>query len=136
MPKSISERKRPKFTGRGKGHSFLQLRHDLLRSPEFNRLSGNAVKLLLFLASQFHGANNGNFSMAWVDLAAAGWASEATARRARDELLEAKFIRITRHGESRRCYLFAVTWLPVDECKGKSLEVPPERVACDWWKTK
>ncbi|HZW17616.1 MAG TPA: hypothetical protein VFF71_02280 [Luteimonas sp.] len=131
----IPEHKRAKFTGRGKGHSFLQLRHDILRSAEFNKLSGNAVKLLLFLVAQFNGRNNGDFSMAWVDIAKAGWASEATARRARDELLEARFIRVTRHGHKRRCFLFAVTWLPVDDCDGKGLEVASERVACHWWKT-
>lgn len=132
---NVSERKRQKFRGRGKGHSFLQLRHDILRSKQFNGLTGNAVKLLLFLFSQFNGRNNGDFSMAWVDLADAGWSSEATARRARDELLAAGFIRITRHGHKRRCFLFAVTWLPVDDCDGKGLEVASERVACDWWKT-
>ena len=50
-------------------------------------------------------------------------------------LLAAGFIRITRHGHKRRCFLFAVTWLPVDDCDGKGLEVASERVACDWWKT-
>lgn len=127
--------KRSKLKGRGRDHSFIQLPHYILRSTEFNSLNGNAVKLLLFLAAQFNGRNNGNLSMAKVDLVKAGWSSEATARRARDELCKKQFIRITRHGGSRRCYLFAITWLPVDECEGKGLEVSSERVPCHWWKT-
>ena len=132
--KRIAEWKRSKLTGRGKDHTFVALRHDMLRSPQFHALSGNALKLLLFFAAQYNGRNNGDLSMGWADLARAGWASEATARRARDELLEGRWIRITRHGTGRVCHLFAVTWQPVDECARHVLEVPSERVACDDWK--
>lgn len=133
--KRIPERKRAKFTGRGRDHTFLQLRHDLLRSPEFNALSGNAVKALLFLAAQFNGRNNGDFSATRSMVLKAGWRSAATAERAIEELLEAGFVVITRHGHRRRCTLYAVTWLPIDECPGKGLERDSERVPSHAWKT-
>lgn len=131
--KRIRGSKRPKFKGRS-DHTFLALRHDVLRSTEFGKLGGNAVKLLLFLSAQFNGKNNGDLSMSKKDLLAAGWASEETARRARDELLAAGFIRITRNGLSRRPHLYGVTFKPIDECPGKGLEVAAEHKACDWWK--
>lgn len=133
--KRIPEWKRPKHTGRGAGHSFLQLRHDLLKSREFNALSGSAIKALLFLAAQYNGRNNGDLSAAKSMLLAAGWRSGATGRRAINELLDAEFAVVTRHGDRRRCTLYAVTWLPIDECPGKGLERPSERVASDAWKS-
>lgn len=133
--KRISERKRWKHTGRGKDHSFLQLRHDLLRSRGFNGLSGNAVKVLLFLASQFNGRNNGDLSATETMVVAAGLCSGTTAAKALRELETTGFIVVTRHGHRRRCHLYALTWLPIDECPGKGLELPSERVASNKWKT-
>ncbi len=134
--KRIPEWKRGKFRARSSGgRSFVMLRHDLIRLPQFQNLSGNAIKLLLFLVSQYNGKNNGNFSMAKSDLLKSGWRSEATALKARAELLASQFIAITRHGHNRRCYLFAVTWLAIDDCPGKGLELPSERNPSDAWKT-
>jgi hypothetical protein len=133
--KRIPEHKRSKYTGRGKDHSFLQLRHDLIRSPQFSALSGNAVKVLLFLAAQFNGRNNGDLSATESMVLAAGLCSGTTAAKAIKELLAAGFIVVTRHGDRRRCHLFAVTWLPIDECVGKGLEMRSERVASQIWKT-
>lgn len=133
--KRIPERKRVKHTGRGKDHTFLQLRHDLLRCRAFCGLSGNAVKVLLFLASQFNGRNNGDLSATESMVQAAGVCSGTTAAKALRELEAAGFIVVTRHGHRRRCHLYAVTWLPIDECPGKGLELPPERVASNQWKT-
>lgn len=129
-----SSAKRAKFKGRAIGHSFFALRHDLLRSEQFGGLSGNAIKLLLFLAAQYNGRNNGNLSMPKKALLAAGWASEATAIRARDELLHADFIRISRHGSGKLPNLFALDFLPVDDCPGKYLEIAAEYKARDQWK--
>jgi hypothetical protein len=127
--------KRLRQTGKGGDYSFLALRHDLLQSPEFFDLSGSAIKLLLFLAAQFKGKNNGNLHLGKLELFKAGWRSEATALRARQELLDARFIVQTRHGTTRRCHLYALTWLPIDECPRSGLEMAPERVPSNSWKT-
>ncbi len=135
--KKIPGWKRGKFKGRSNaGHSFVMLRHDIIDSPAYRALSGTAVKLLVFLARQYNGTNNGNLSMAMSDLTKEGWRSEATATKARDELLEAGFIIITRHGVKRVCHLFALSWYSIDECPGKFLEVAATVRALDTWKTK
>jgi hypothetical protein len=133
--KRIPERKRWKHTGRGKDHSFLQLRHDLIRSRQFSALSGNAVKVFLFLAAQFNGRNNGDLSATETMVLAAGLCSGTTAAKALKELEAAGFVVVSRHGHKRRCHLYALTWLPVDECPDKGLELPSERVASNKWKT-
>jgi hypothetical protein len=131
----IPEHKRWKHTGRGKEHSFFQLRHDLVRSPQFNALSGNAVKVLLFLVCQFNGRNNGDLSATESMVLSAGICIGTTTAKALKELEAAGFIVVTRHGHRRRCNLYAVTWLPIDECPGKTLEFHSERVASNKWKT-
>lgn len=128
--------KRAKHTGRGLGPTFVMLRHDMVRSRAWHALSGNAIKLAIFLVNQYNGKNNGDFSMAKVDLLAGGWLSQTTAIRARHELEKAGFIITTRHGYRRVCSLYAVTWLPIDECPGKRLEVASTRTALDLWKNR
>lgn len=126
-------RKRAKITGKGKGNSFLRLPHYILDSQQFAALSPIAVKWLLEVARQFKGANNGDLSMPWSLLKRRGWASQWTAKRARDELLAAEFIWTTRHGGKHLCALYAITWEPVNECK-QPLEVAPEKVASNAWR--
>lgn len=132
--KRIPEHKRWKHTGRGKDHSFLRLPHFLLDSPEFARLSGSAVKLLLDAAKEFKGANNGNLNLAWSRLAQRGWVSQGTAHRAKHELLAAGFLECTRHGGRNRCSLYAITWEPIDACDKAQLEVAPTRIASHRWR--
>lgn len=112
------------------------LRKDMLSSPQFAALDGNAVKLLLELARQFNGSNNGDLSIAWTLLKRSGWRSQATLHKAKDRLLEARFIVKTRQGMKlgHLCSLFALTWLPVDECEGKH-DHPPERIPSNAWRT-
>lgn len=128
--------RRLKATGKGKGHSFLRLPHFLTDSPEFGELRPVAVKLLVEIARQFRGKNNGDLSVPWKLLKKRGWSSEWTVKRARDELLAAQFIRTTRHGANKVCSLYAITWEPVDACEGKFLEVAAESVASHAWKKK
>lgn len=132
--KRIAERKRPKHTGRGKGHSFLRLPHFLLDSAEFAELSGSAVKLLLDVATLYKGGNNGDLEIVWSSLKLRGWRSKATIQKARDELLGNGWLRCTRHGGRNRCSLYAITWEPVDACPGKALEVPAEKAASHLWR--
>lgn len=133
-PRKIPERKRPKYTGRGREHSYLALPHYLLDSAEFAALSPVAVKLLLQVAAKFRGKNNGDLAIVWSDFRNRGWNSETTLQRAREELLAAGWLRCTRIPLKRRCGLYAVTWLPVDECEGHFLEVAAERVASNAWR--
>ncbi len=160
MPKKIDEKKRGKFTGRRHTSPFLSLPHHVIDSPQFAALGGSAVKLLIDLARQFNGANNGNLDttqlrMDWTahdsparplrDISGmrpkkypgARWNSEATLRSALNELIEGGWVVITKHGGMNMgCHLFAVTWLPVDECPGKGLELKAEKLASHAWAKK
>lgn len=48
-----------------------------------------------------------------------GFKSENTLNKCKKELLDANLIYLTRQGDKRRCSLFALTWIPIDECEGK-----------------
>src|SRR5688572_16912375 len=132
--RTISERKRAKLTGRGKSFTFLRLPHFLLRSVEFSALSGAAIKLLLAVAAEYNGRNNGDINIVFSRLSKLGWKSHDTLNRAKDELLRTRFLECTRHGGKHRAALYAVTWEPIDECPGKQLEVRATHVAPHCWK--
>lgn len=70
--------------------SYTMMRHDVLSSPHFFSLSGNAHKVLNYLAGQYRGHNNGNLS---CPKSAADFLNmtEKTMRRALEELEEAEF---------------------------------------------
>jgi hypothetical protein len=128
-----SERKRAKQTGRGRTPPFLLLRHDITSSPEWAALSPKAVKLLIEIASQFRGYNNGDLSAPWSKMKLRGFRSPQTLHNAKQELIAAGFIVVTKQGGMHGCTLFAVTWLSIDECKGK-LDCAPEKVASNAWR--
>lgn len=128
-----TDKRRRRQKGRASG-GFIILPHSLLRSPEFGRLSGKAVKLLIELAGLYNGSNNGDLSAAYSVLKGRGWRSAGTLAAAILELRTARFLVTTRHGGKHRCSLYAITWWPVDDCKGKHLEIAPEQVASQAWK--
>ena len=129
----ISERKRARQTGRGRTPPFLLLQHDITSSPEWAALSAKAVKLLIEIARQFRGYNNGDLSAPWSKMKLRGFRSPQTLHNAKQELIEAGFVVVARQGGMHGCTLFAVTWMPIDECGGK-LDRLAERVASNAWK--
>ena len=110
---------------RASGH-FVKLTSTVYRSENFKKLSGSAVKLLIEIALQYRGYNNGDLQASISLMRERGWKSSATLNRARQELLHYGFIEQTRQGGLGKCSLFAITWESVDECDGK-LEVRPTR---------
>lgn len=130
--KAISERKRPRFTGRGKGPPFVQLYFQITDSEEFGALSGNGAKLLLEFARQYRPGRNGDISIPWSMLKHRGWKSQGTVSRAKQELLQGGWIIETRKGGKHLCSLFAVTWYPID-ASDKHQE-PATTTAPDLWK--
>lgn len=128
------ERKRAKFKGRKTEYSWLALPHYMIESPEFSALPVSAAKLLVQVAADYRGENNGNLEIVWTKYAGRGWNSETTLTRAREELINEGWLVCTRHPYKRRCALYAITWQPIDECEGKNLEIAPQRVASNAWR--
>lgn len=116
--------KRARHTGRRSTAPFLNIPKEVLGSEAYLSLGGWEVKLLVDVASQFNGKNNGDLTAAWTVMRERGWNSTGTLNKARMALLDAGLIQETRSGGRHRCTLYAVTWRGIDECKGK-LEVKP-----------
>ncbi len=131
------DRRRLRKQGRATHSGFLGIPKYVFRAQEFGELSAWALKLLIELAGQYNGSNNGNLSCSYTQLHRRGWNSSATLDKARKALISAGWIVTARAGSRARCSLYAVTWWPIDECPGKFLEVSRESVASNrWQKTK
>ena len=128
-----NNKKRMKQKGRKATGRFLMLRHDLLRSTEFADLSPYGVKLLVEIASHFDGKNNGDLSAPHSVLSKRGWKSSGTLAKTKKELVAKGWLITTRQGGRNRCSLFALSWLPVDECNNKH-DHPIEATASNLWK--
>jgi hypothetical protein len=63
-----------------------------------------------------------------------GWKSRDTLGRALAELLHFGMIEKTRQGGLNRCGLYALTWQPINDCRGK-LDVSATVLASGLWKT-
>lgn len=121
QPKKNTGKRRQKLVGRSSGAPFLRIEHRISDSPEFGRLSGNAVKLLLELARQYRPGKNGDLSIPWSMLSTRGWKSKATVHSSKLELLAAGWILETRKGGKNMCSLYALTYYAIDESE-KHLE--------------
>ena len=107
---------RHRHKGNRVGEGFLALPYSVLNSPLFLTLTPHAVKLLLDVAAQYRGDNNGDLALAWKLMQPRGWRSEATLHKAKRELLDAGFFYETRKGRRPNvCSLFALTWPTLDK---------------------
>lgn len=120
----MAKDKRARATGRSNTRPFLSIPKDVIDSEAYRSLGGWEVKLLVDVAAQFNGKNNGDLTAAFSVMRARGWKSPGTLNKALKELLRKGLLQETRSGGRHRCTLYAVTWRGIDECKGK-LEVNP-----------
>jgi hypothetical protein len=117
----------PKFKGTKYTEGFVGIVHSVFQCPAFTALSPHACKLLLELAGQYRGNNNGNLTVAWSIVSKRGWKSRTTLWRCKSELIEAGFAYVTRKGHMpSTCELLALTWFPLDV----SPKFDPEALAC------
>ena len=108
---------RNRHKGNRIGEGFVALPYSVVNSPLFLALSPHAVKLLIDVAAQYRGDNNGDLSIAWKLMQPRGWRSEATLHKVKRELLDAGFLYETRKGQRPNlCSLFALTWPLLDDC--------------------
>jgi len=104
--------------GRVEG-GFVALPWSVLDCPAFSRLSHPARSLLLELARQFVGANNGRLLLSTAYLSKRGWNSADVITRAKRELIAAGFIFETVKGQRpNKASWYAVTWRTLDKLQG------------------
>lgn len=115
--------KRARATGRTETRSFAGVPRAVLSTNKYRSLSGWARALLLEIAEQYTGRNNGDLTASWSVMKAKGWRSPGTLEKARKDLLSVGFISLTRQGGRNRCSLYAVTWYAIDECIDKRTRV-------------
>ncbi|MHA7809378.1 MAG: hypothetical protein ACX933_06200 [Marinobacter adhaerens] len=129
----MSRDPRAKHKNRQGSSTFLNIPHEVLKSDSYCRQDGWTAKLLVDVAGQYNGFNNGDLSAAWTIMRKKGWRSKGTLHKALTNLLEAGLIEQTRQGGKNRCSLYAVTWKVIDECKGK-LDIKPTKAPSGKWK--
>lgn len=112
-------------------YPWFKLERRLVQSKGFRALSFVARGVLLELMAQHNGKNNGDLSATRTMAREWGIGSPATLQKALKDLQGAGWIIQTRtsvfsrHGS--RCALYALSWLAIDECPGKDLEIGPTR---------
>lgn len=120
---------RIKLKGRRKDGRFMGIPHIVLDHPDYIGLSTKSKALLIEIAYQYNGKNNGDMSVALTVLKKRGWKRNATISDAVNELLNAGLIVRTRVGQFQnpysRCALYALSWQPINEFPDKGLEVGP-----------
>lgn len=111
---------------------FAMLVKSMITSPAYRQLSFVARGVLVELLAQYNGDNNGDLSATRTMAKAWGVSSPNMLQKALAELQAGEWIIQTRcslfsrHGA--RCALYALSWIAVDECPGKDLEVAATRV--------
>jgi hypothetical protein len=97
------------------GSRFVAFPFVLLDSPAYMALSFSAKALLIDIARQYSGANNGRLTICEKVLAPRGWNSNATIHKAKKELLHSGLLCETRKGaKPNKASWFALTWQRLD----------------------
>ncbi|MCL1483659.1 MULTISPECIES: hypothetical protein [unclassified Marinobacter] len=117
---------RARATGKAGNGRFLAIPHSVLNSDAYRGLKGWGVRLLVDIAGQYNGKNNGDLCAAMTVMEPRGWKSNSSLGTALSALLAAGLIEQTRQGGRNRCSLYAVTWHSIDDCGGK-LDVRPTK---------
>lgn len=94
---------------------FIALPHVIIQSPGYLSLSDAARALLIEIAFQYMGENNGQLLASLAKLRTRGWNSSDKLHRAKKELLEGGFIVETvKGGRPNYASWYAVIWWPLN----------------------
>lgn len=105
-------------TGREEG-SFIALLHAVVDSDAYRALSHPARSLLIEVARQLKGDNNGRLLLSFKYMKTRGWKSADTLDRAKAELLNSGLIFETcKGGFPNRASWYAITWYALDAHDG------------------
>lgn len=130
---SANSKRRARLTGRGAGGAFLALPHAWLDSPQWAALDAFEVKLIIDLAAQYTGKNNGDLCAAWTLMQPRGWRSSATLNKTLRSLQQKGWVVLTRQGGRHLASLYALTFWGIDACGGK-LDIAANPVPLNNWK--
>ena len=126
-----------------KGISFAGIPRDVVVHRSFKNLGYTARSLLILLAEQYRGKNNGNLTITW-SIMSDWFGSNVTMYKARDELYKSGFIVINAYGGrsgsgTKLPHLYALTWELIDKLEGENNKMryqhyPPRRSPLNYWK--
>lgn len=106
------------------GKRFVLLPYVVLESPGYRAASHTARSLLVDIARQYSGHNNGRLVACPKYLEPLGWRSNSTVSRALRELQDCGLLVETRKGaRPNKAAWFALTWLDIDPARG--IEIDP-----------
>jgi hypothetical protein len=105
--------------------NFAGIPRLVMDCPDYTSLGGNAIRLLIEMAYQYKGYNNGDLCPAWTLMKKRGFSSKETLSNALSELVAAEMLVLTRQGTFRKNSpsLYAVTWLAIDDFPNKNMEL-------------
>jgi len=119
---SLKKGEMGKSTRRSK-ERFVKIPHNILLSDSYISLSPSAKVLLTELIFQYNGRNNGDLSVEESKIKARNAGTKNTITKAVRELIASGLVLKTRDGQfcnpGRKCSLYALAWLRIDDCSGK-----------------
>lgn len=132
------KRQRGRQTGRFEpGETFAAVPVEILRSEAYAALPDYAVRVLLAVAGQFRGQNNGNLSMSIRTAREHGIRSAWKVQAGLRLLLDVGLVEMTRPGKYSHgrgiCALYAVTWKTINITPEAFPPIDNERPAPNTW---
>lgn len=139
-PGIITRQRLRRHKGRAGGDTkpFALLPVELLTSPAVRTLPHVAHRVLVALAAQFYGKNNGSLTLARCTAAEYGIGDSHALGASLRELEARNLIICTRPSSQSppRAARYAITWWPIDETQpDHPHELKPTLVASDGWRT-
>ncbi len=114
-------------------HPYASIEHRIIDSPAYADLRFSSQALLLILARQYNGSNNGHLQATYSYCRRYGMNSERTLANAVAELVQHGLIYRTRsHGANRQWAKYAVTWHPIKIREGLFLDGYKPDAWRDW----
>ncbi len=109
--------------GKRDGDRYVALPHVVIDSPSYRALGHPARALLIDIARQYTGSNNGRLVACAKYLKPLGWKSNDTVSRALVELKEKALLIETRMGmRPNRATWFALAWYSLDNSDGMDID--------------
>lgn len=101
------------------GATFLALPHVVLESRAYRGVNTFARALLIDIAMQLRGSNNGRLLCSTAHMKPLGWTSQGTLQKAKADLLAAQLLYETVKGQRpHKASWYAVTWIPLERLPG------------------